>query len=192
MYLAVSITVVLSLSFLSLSCVSLKKHFPISSLCIQFCTFIPLSPAHSPLLLFLSCFFFLTSITGFHPPASSSWRIRRSRNLPCLMLSKAFNNIEIALVPSHHRWRHRFSSDLIWHHDNLPLGNRQSESSCEMQWLYDTCCIILIDSAGPDQCTTSFLWGKWYDHTSFDTNTHTLMSLMKTKWMRGLELDATE
>lgn len=190
MYLAVSLAVVLSTLFsisqLCLSAEALSNLFSLYSILYFY------SPIPSPFPSASFSLLFFTSITAFHLPASSSWRIRRCRNLPCLMLSKALNNIEIALVPSHHRWRHRFSSDLIWHHDNLPLGNRQSGSSCEMQWLYDTCCIILIDSAGPDQCTVSFMWGKWYDHTSFDTNTHTLMSLMKTKLMRGLELDATE
>lgn len=150
---------------------SLQKHFPISSRCIQFCSFIPPSSrAHSLSSFFFSFFssFFtvllLSQLSIPRPPFSLEYR---RCNLPCLMLSIALNNNEIAPVPSHHWWRHSPSLDLIRHHGNLLFGNSQSDGSCEMQCFHDWLPIVLIErtwgpatSAGLDQYAITFTQGK--------------------------------
>ena len=97
-------------------------------LCVSFCrntfqslfsvfNFVLLFP-HRPQPIPSASFFFLfslillTSITAFHlprlPPISFPLEYRCC-NLPCLMLSIALNNNEIAPAPSHHWWRHCLS-----------------------------------------------------------------------------------
>lgn len=127
----------------TLSAASLQKHFPISSLCIQFCSFIPHPSPFPSALLPPSIFPFL--LPAFHLPASS-WRILQS---PLSNAVKALNNTGIAPLPSRQRWRRTFSWDRIWHHDDQPLG--------ETHWLFyfsDRSARALMWS----KCMTVHLW----------------------------------
>lgn len=159
----------------------LQRHFPISSLCIQFCSFIPSSSqAYSLGLIFFSYspYFYCRFPSSSSLPLFLSLEYR-NYNLLCPMLSIALNNNEIAPVPPHHWWRHSLSSDLIRHQGNLLLGNSQSNGSCEMQRSHDRFPIVLIDctwgpatSAGLDQYPITHT-RKAHPHTCAGINTRT-------------------